>query len=98
MRPALVGDANLDEALAPVLRQNSGQADKSLISQLRSGDNPGSMITLLLHVLRLLPFPLRRLPPARGREPCPAAALAVYKRTTPDPSCADGSPLLDLAG
>src|SRR5437773_7437465 len=46
-----------------------------------------------------LPLPLRRPPPARGREPCPAAAARrVQKNDGPTQAAHDGSPLLDLAG
>src|SRR5437016_4455069 len=45
------------------------------------------------------PVPLRRLPPARGREPCPAAATGcVQKNDGPTQAAHAGSPLLDLAG
>src|SRR5438132_1204980 len=39
-----------------VLRQNSIRRPRSLICRLSSGHNPNSMISLLLHLLRLLPF------------------------------------------
>src|SRR2546426_5821213 len=45
------------------------------------------------------PVPLRRPPPARGREPCPAAATGcVQKNDGPTQAAPDGSSLLDLAG
>src|SRR5207245_2288336 len=61
------------------------QADKSLISQLRSGDNPGSMITLLLHVLRLLPFLFGGYRQLAVENLALRQQLAVYKRTTARP-------------
>src|SRR6058998_4357934 len=66
---------------SPKLRQ----ADKSLISQLRSGDNPGSMITLLLHVLRLLPFLFGGYRQLAVENLALRQQLAVYKRTTARP-------------
>src|SRR2546425_5837269 len=42
----------MNACLSPKLRP----ADKLLIQWLCSGEDPGSMITLLLHMLRLLPF------------------------------------------
>src|SRR2546422_11778147 len=61
------------------------QADKSLISQLRSGDNSGSMITLLLHVLRLLPFLFGGHRQLAVENLALRQQLAVYKRTTARP-------------
>jgi hypothetical protein len=45
-----------DKRLEPVLRQNPVRGAKWLICRLGSGENPTSMITLLLHLLRLFPF------------------------------------------
>src|SRR2546427_6579362 len=60
-------------------------ADKSLICQLRSGDNPGSMITLLLHLLRLLPFLCGGHRQLALENLVLRQQLAVYKRTAPRP-------------
>src|SRR6058998_1357733 len=66
---------------SPKLRQ----ADKSLISQLRSGDNPGSMITLFLHVLRLLPFLFGGYRQLAVENLALRQQLAAYKGTTARP-------------
>src|SRR5712664_2725619 len=56
-------------------------AGKWLISQLRSGDNPSSMITLLLHLLRLLPFLFGGHRQLALENLALRQQLAVYKRT-----------------
>src|SRR6267143_4620865 len=57
------------------------------------------MITPLLHLLRLLPLPLRRPSPARPREPCLApAARRVQEDGAPAEASHDGSLLLGRAG
>ena len=55
VEPAERGELAADEGAFDALRY-------------RSGHYLSSMITLLLHLLRLLPLPLRRPPPARPRE------------------------------
>src|SRR2546427_12570474 len=60
-------------------------ADRSLICQLRSGDNPGSMITLLLHLLRLLPFLFGGHRQLALENLALRQQLAVYKRMAARP-------------
>src|SRR5216117_2677180 len=82
----------------PVLRQNLGRRQVVDLSALirresRLDDHP------LASRASSPPVPLRRPPPARGREPCPtAAAGCVQKNDGPTQAAHDGSPLLDLAG
>ena len=61
------------------------RAVKWLISQPRSGENPGSMITLLLHLLRLLPFLVGGHRQLALENLALRQQLAVYKRTAPRP-------------
>src|SRR5262244_1431383 len=58
---------------------------KRLIFQIRSGDNPASMITSLLHLLRLLPFLFGGHRQLALENLALRQQLAVYKRTTPRP-------------
>src|SRR5436853_7445018 len=58
---------------------------KSLICRRWSGENPGSMITLLLHVLRLLPFLFGGHRQLAVENLALRQQLAVYKRTTARP-------------
>src|SRR5712664_506149 len=60
-------------------------AGKWLISQLRSGDNLRSMITLLLHLLRLLPFLFGGHRQLALENLALRQRLAVYKRTATRP-------------
>ena len=56
-----------------------------LICRLRSGDNPSSMITLLLHLLRLLPFLFGGHRQLALENLALHQQLAVYKRTVRRP-------------
>src|SRR5439155_25117530 len=56
-----------------------------LICRLRSGDNPSSMITLLLHLLRLLPFLFGGHRQLALEKLALHQQLAVYKRTVRRP-------------
>src|SRR3989442_12879130 len=58
---------------------------KSLICRRWSGENPGSMITLLLHVLRLLPSLFGAQRQLAVENLALRQQLAVYKRTTARP-------------
>src|SRR5438552_2660094 len=58
---------------------------KSLICRRWSGENPGSMITLLLHVLRLLTFLFGGHRQLAVENLALRQQLAVYKRTTARP-------------
>src|SRR2546425_9969327 len=60
-------------------------ADKWLICRLRSGENSSSMITLLLHLLRLLPFLCGGHRQLALENFVLRRQLAVYKRTAPRP-------------
>src|SRR2546427_4905560 len=83
---------------SPVLRQNLGRRQVVDLSALirresRLDDHP------LAPPASTPPVPLRRPPPARCREPCPAAAAGRVQTTDgPTQAAPDGSPLLDLAG
>ena len=56
-----------------------------LICRLRSGDNPSSMITLLLHLLRLLPLLFGGHRQLALENLALHQQLAVYKRTVRRP-------------
>ena len=56
-----------------------------LIYRLRSGDNPSPMITLLLHLLRLLPFLFGGHRQLALENLALHQQLAVYKRTVRRP-------------
>jgi hypothetical protein len=87
-----------DSRSLAVLRQNLGRRQVVDLSALIRRESR-SMITLLLHRASTPPVPLRRPPPARGREPGPAAAAGcVQKNDGPTQAAPDGSPLLDRAG
>src|SRR2546427_902701 len=58
---------------------------KSLICRRQSGENLGSMITLLLHLLRLLPFLFGGQRQLAVENLALRQRLAVYKRTTARP-------------
>src|SRR3989449_2904455 len=58
---------------------------KSLICRRQSGENLGSMITLLLHLLRLLPFLFGGQRQLAVENLALRQQLAVYKRTTARP-------------
>jgi hypothetical protein len=60
-------------------------AAKSLASQLRSGHNPDSIITLLLHLLQVLPFLFGGHRQLTLENVALHQQLAVYKRTVPRP-------------
>ena len=60
-------------------------AGKWLICRLGSGENPTSMITLLLHLLRLLPFLCGGHRQLALDNLALRQQLAVYKRTVPRP-------------
>src|SRR5207245_4271647 len=64
-----------------VLRQNSIRRPRSLICRLSSGHNPNSMISLLLHLLRLLPFLFGGHRQLALENLALRHQLAVYKRT-----------------
>src|SRR5213596_4415332 len=80
-----VGLPSTEHVLSFAKTLPGGQVIDLSISQLRSGDNPGSMITLLLHVLRLLPFLFRGYRQLAVENLALRQQLAVYKRTTARP-------------
>src|SRR5207247_7819688 len=84
--------------LCTVLRQNLGRRQvvdlSALIRRESRLDDPP-----LAPPASTPPVPLRRPPPARGREPCPTVAAGCVQRNDgPTQAAHDGSPLLDLAG
>src|SRR2546428_6878104 len=68
-----------------VLRQNSIRRPRSLICRLSSGHNPNSMISLLLDLLRLLPFLFGGHRQLALENLALHQQLAVYKRTMTRP-------------
>jgi hypothetical protein len=74
-------------------------AGKSLISRLRSGDNLDPMITLVLHLLRLLPFLFGGHRQLALENLALRQQVAVYKENvSPAQASYDRSPFLGLAG
>src|SRR5436190_23481805 len=72
--------------LLPMLSfAKTSASGKSLICRRWSGENPGLMITLLLHVLRLLPFLFGGHRQLAVENLALRQQLAVYKRTTARP-------------
>ena len=71
--------------MAEVSFAKTPPAGKRLICQLWSGDNPSLMITLLLHLLRLLPFVCGGHRQLALENLALRQQLTVYQRTVPRP-------------